>query len=233
MFRKLVKPKKKPLSKPQKYQVAKIARNMLETKYTQTSTGIQAVYANATNNTGVYWQDITATVSQNPGDFANRIGDKISITQMKMNYTIFCPSPIVDNPVAPSNCVRVMIIQYLRNDNAPASSELFRTNSTLGGPYLSSYSFRNRDYKKFYHVLYDKRHCVNTNRVYTTAIPTKYRVDVAVKIPIRKMQKVIQYTGGSTTSDNGIWFFAIGDQAHNAIQDPNVAANFEILYKDA
>lgn len=222
--------RQKKLNKGEKKQVAKIARKLSETKYTQSSSGITTVYANVANNTGAYWQDMTATISPGTDDFAKRIGDKINISQIKLNYTVFMPAGA---NAYPSAVVRIMVVQYLRNDNAPASSEIFRTNSTIGGPYLSSYSYRNRDYMRFYHILYDKRVLVQGNTTAAVTQPPNYRVDKSVVIPLRKIQKTIQYVAAGTVSDNGIWFFAIGDQPHVVGGDPNVAMNYQILYKDS
>lgn len=203
---------------------------MAEPKYFQPSTGIQSVYANAASNTGTYWFSLMSGISQNTGDYANRVGDKISLTSLTMNYTIFSPAGAAARP---SSCVRVMLIQYLRSDAIPSSGELFRQSDVVsGGGMYSSYSFRNRDYMNFYHVLYDKRHVVNANTTAAVTIPTHYRVDKTVHVKLKKARKTIGYTGGGTNSVNPIYFFAIGDQATTAGADPNVAANFNIIYRD-
>lgn len=220
----------KNLSGMTKMEIAKAVKKVGEPKYVQPSTGIQSVYANAVANTGTYWLDLTASISQGAADYGNRIGDKISMSQIKLNYTIFYPAGAAS---LPSACVRVMVIQYLRSDNAPSSAELFRqSNVVSGGGMYSAYSFRNRDYMKFYHVLYDRRHIVDTNNAAATAVPSTYRVDRAVTVPLKKLQKVIQYTGGGTQSTNPVFFFAIGDQPTTGGQNCNVAANAQLLYRD-
>jgi len=200
----------------------------LETKYAQPSTGIQTVFASNAANTGVYWQDVTSAISQGVGDFGNRVGDAIVMNNIIMNYTIFAP-PGATTGI--SNCVRVMLVQYKRSDNAPSSAELLRTTTVVtGANAYSAYSFINRDYRKFYHILYDKRHVVVSNNAAALSTPSAYRFDKQVMI--RKMDHKIQYTAASTQAVNPIFFFAIGDQATIA-QNPNVAANFFLTYKDA
>lgn len=223
--------RKKPASRrayvPRATKVAieKAISKKLEVKYVQTATGIQTVYA-SNSTAGSYWYDMTSSISQGAADYANRIGDLITPKLLSLNYTIFTPAAA---SATPSNVVRVMVIQYCRDDNAPLSTQLFRTNSLLAAGLYSSYSWRNRDYLKFYKVLYDQRHVVNTNTLAATAVPDSYRVDVKVHIPLKQ---AIHYIAGGTTSENGIWFFAIGDQA-SATQNPNVAANWQLTYTDA
>lgn len=220
---------RKRAGKMTRKQIAKALNKRSETKYVQPSTGIQSVYANAVANTGTYWLDLCAGISQGALDYGNRIGDKLTLTSMRLNYTIFYPAGASSYP---SSAVRIMIIQYLRSDNSPSSAELLRQSNVVsaGGMY-SAYSFRNRDYMSFYHVLYDKRHVVNTNTLAATAVPSSYRIDRSVRISLKKARKVIQYTGGGTQSVNPIFFFAIGDQPTVA-SNPNLAANAYIQYRD-
>lgn len=200
----------------------------LETKYVQPSTGIQAVYANAAANTGTYWQDLTASISQGNGDYGNRVGDAIVMKSITMNYTIFTP-PGATSGI--SNCVRVMLVQYRRDDAAPSSGQMLRqcTVATGAGAY-SAYSFINRDYRKYYHILYDKRHVVISNNAAALSTPASYRVDK--QVTLRKMDHRIQYESGGTQATNPIYVFFIGDQVTIA-QNPNVSANFFLQYKDA
>jgi len=206
--------------------VNKVLSKTIEPKYAQSSTGILTIYASNTT-AGSAWQDITSGISQGAGDFNNRIGDQINLLNLNLNYTVFAPAGAT---TAPSNCIRVCVVQYCRDDATPVSTQMFRTTSILGGPWYSAYSLRNRDYLKFYKIIYDKRHVVVSNTAAATAVDGKYRVDVAVSIPLKG--KVVHYTAGSTTSVNGIWVFAIGDQATVAA-NPNVAMNWQLLYHDA
>lgn len=205
--------------------ITKMISKKFETKYSQASTGIQSVFASGTT-AGSYWQDITSAISQGAADFNNRIGDQVTLMGLNLNYTAFTPAAAT---ATPSNCVRIMVIQYCRDDNTPLSTQLFRTNSLLVANQYNSYGMRNRDYLKFYKVLYDQRHILITNTAAATAVPPNYRADVKVYIPLNK---VVHYIAGGTTSENGIWFFAIGDQG-TTVQNPNVAANWHLTYKDA
>lgn len=206
--------------------VNKVLSKTIEPKYTQSSTGILTAYASNTA-AGSTWQDVTSGISQGQGDFGNRIGDQINLLNLNLNYTVFYPAGAAS---LPSACIRVCVVQYCRDDNTPLTTQMFRTTSILGGPWYSSYSLRNRDYLKFYKIIYDKRHIVVTQTAAATAVDSKYRADVAVSIPLKG--KVVHYTAGSTTSVNGIWVFVIGDQASVA-SNPNVAMNWQLLYHDA
>lgn len=197
----------------------------LEVKYSQSSTGIQNVFSSGTT-AGSFWTDITSFISQGAGDFNNRIGDQISLNLLSLNYTIFTPAAAT---ATPSNVVRVMVIQYCRDDNTPLSTQLFRTNSLLVANQYNAYGMRNRDYLKFYKVIYDQRHVVITNTAAATAVPPNYRVDVKTHIPLKK---IVHYIAGGTVSENGIWLFAIGDQG-TTVQNPNFAANWQLTYTDA
>jgi hypothetical protein len=206
--------------------VKKLLDQRIEPKYTQSSTGILSVYASNTT-AGSVWQDITSGISQGAGDFGNRIGDQINLLNLNLNYTCFCPAGAT---AAPSNCIRVCVVQYMRDDGTPVSTQMLRTTSILGGPYYSSYSLRNRDYLKFYKIIYDERHIVISQTAAATSVSSAYRHDIKVSIPLKG--KVVHYTAGSTTSVNGIWVFAIADQPTVA-GNPNVAMNWQLLYQDA
>jgi len=132
--------KSKKSTKTLAKKIDQIVNRKLETKYVQSSPAIGTIqaYASATTS-GSFFFDLTAQVSQGLLDFANRVGDRIQVTSLTINYTIFKIPTVTCNP---SDCVRIMVVQYKRADSTPASTEMLRTNSIFGGAsVVSSYSF--------------------------------------------------------------------------------------------
>lgn len=209
--------------------VKKIVKTMLtqETEFKQHTAGFSFTPIWGTAG-GSIVSHMTA-ITQNIGD-NNRVGDEVTLKHIKVRGAIQNNFGVGANFF---NDVRIIVFQYLSQDNSPVANELLTTNQIAGGQ-VSSYSARFVDYRDLYHVLYDKVHHLTLGQPLAgnNANSDSYSKYFEFTVPLKYAKKKIQYEAGTAASVNGIYFFAIGGTASVAA-NPTIAAQWEVSYTDS
>lgn len=196
--------KKKTLAK----KVAKIQKVMALYKPEQKYNWNYATTTFDNNPTGVIW--LYQGVSQGLSDFANRIGDTIRVSKVRVKGYLTLPSTYQ------STVVRIIAVIIKHNPDAYDTTAFstivnFYKESNRMNTNQAVNAFNDKDNASNFATLYDKVVTINTNSTAVGAGDVKKVHNFTVKIP-KKYQEVQYVGGGSTTfSRNELMIFGITD----------------------
>lgn len=178
--------------------------------------------------------DLTAVVQGQSG--AQRIGDHLYASDLRLNYSIFNGQGATANG---TNLTRMWVIQYSADSGRaiPLVADFLQATNANGN--VNTYgamSGYDVDYDKGYDILWDSGPILTygTNGLAATA-DSNYRAQHAgiVDIPLRGMRdRNIRYTTGATTGYGHLFFIVLGDQP-SVVTNPSIRYNTEFRFSDA
>lgn len=227
----------KSLTKMQKKGVARIAKSVVarQEELKQHAASIQPV--NIVDNLG-FFRHLT-NPTQGLAD-TQRVGDSITVKSIKIRLNLYNS---VDMGAAPWTDFRIIVFQYKSNDNTPQVGNLFlqsnaNESTPAGNPEFGTYSPFNIDYvPRIYHILYDKH--VRTEQGLNAAGQFGQTGKIAhtmfFKVPLKYCKRKIQFQGGGTTTNNGIWLYVTTGQTGAPIHTvlPSIKFDYNIRFTDA
>ena len=213
---------RKGLSRKERTQVKRIVRNYSETKFLGTT-----ALTNLTDSP--VYIDISV-IAQGVQD-AQRIGEKVSLEGIRLNYRLLCGDE--------HNTVRVMLVQFLEDSayttidmsnilNPAAISPLTALHRYLGPPTVR--------------VLYDRVHGlvgdgVTSGGSGTTAVIAPYGPRsltdlVKVWIPRKRLRR-LEYQGTTVEGEGKLYLVLLSDSAAISLVHPSISYDCVVSYKDA
>lgn len=201
------------LNKRQKFQVKRLIRNVQELKYFEGSS------QNADISTSPAILDISA-VSQGDTD-TTRDGDRLQwVGKIDFRYSL----DIADA----TNIIRVMIFQWKPN-SSPAAGSLFLNGPTGAVDVWSNYG---HDHRQEYTILYDKTYSlVGNGGAATVPTTTSSQIVRFVRISLKRIAKMAQFTAGTTAGTNKLYLYLISDSA--LVGNPTITFSAKVFFRDS
>lgn len=205
---------KKPLGKRQARAVQSIAektvQKMAEHKYV-----LATASAISMPDTGSL-MSIHGTISQNPGDEANRIGDEIMIGSLRMRFQLH-----TNSLGAARQNFRVVAFQFF-NADTPTVGDVLDPDA----PNFVRASYNTQGQSQGYKILYDKTVTLN-HEIAATSMSSK-----VFNVKLRPGRRKLKYADNSSTAArNGIWFIFVSDVA-TASNPPTYDAHSRLNFID-
>lgn len=202
------------LNKRQTKQVKTLIRNKQELKYFFYNS------APATVTTTPFVDSAPFDIVQGTAD-TNRIGDGMQWAgSIDLRYHL--------NIADTSNNIRVVIFQWHGKD-VPVAPDVF-----IIGPsgFPDIYSVYNHDTRDQYKILYDKNHQMVGNGT-TGFVATTGSVQFhAVKIPLTRAKKDVQWVGGGVANgSNRLYMYTCSDS--NALTHPTITFASKVFFRDS
>ncbi len=214
-------------------QVARLVRGIIaqkeEVKQFQVNAAPTAVFTGAG-----FYQSPLLSIAVGAG--ANqRTGDSVNLRSIDMRLSFYNGIGATSNI---NTVFRVFVFQFFGDSTiaAPAPMTYMLLGSALNaGGVTGAFSAISEDYKRQFHILYDASvHLVGSAALAATGNTGGSGIykTMALRLPLGKCQKRIQYVAGGTNTTNGLYVLATTDQATIAT-NPTFGFDCSVLYTDS
>lgn len=202
-----------PLNKRQKRTVKRLIHNVEELKY---------FILNTSGTTGAYGIASFSDVPQGDTDIT-RDGDRLQWRQIKMRCTMGPPG-LADTAAN----IRLIMLQWKPN-TVPTVPEIL-LNGPSGG--ADSESHYNHDLRQQYHIFYDKVFkLTGSGSAATDPLTSLSKMITKVTVSMKRLNKNVQFSGGSTTGTNKFYYILGSDSA--VAPHPGYSISFKTFFTDS